>query len=211
MALHNWMRIDEGIFHDFYLSWNAELIRTFNIVLLPKDYYALIEPSSHTVDVDHEVKSTYAALARRITIRRSTDHKEMAIIEIVSPCIKTNQRAFENFVHRAVNLIRQGIHLLVIDILPPSSGKQCETHQAIWAEVANLDHVLSGKKTGVLSSYQAGVVPNVFIEAIAVGDSLAGRPVFRNEDQYMPVPLEETYQKAWETVPEYWREVITKA
>src|SRR5947209_7263105 len=43
MPVHDWTRVDAGIFHDFHLGWLAELRRVLNGGLLPADYYALAE------------------------------------------------------------------------------------------------------------------------------------------------------------------------
>ena len=43
MPVHDWTRVDAGIFHDFHLSWIAEIKRALNQGLLPRDYYALAE------------------------------------------------------------------------------------------------------------------------------------------------------------------------
>lgn len=43
MPIHDWTRVDLGIFHDFHLSWIAEIKRSLNGGLLPDGYYALAE------------------------------------------------------------------------------------------------------------------------------------------------------------------------
>jgi hypothetical protein len=43
MPIHNWVRVDAGIFHDFHLSWIDEIKRVLNGGLLPRGYYALAE------------------------------------------------------------------------------------------------------------------------------------------------------------------------
>jgi hypothetical protein len=43
MPVHDWTRVDAGIFHAFHHSWIEELARAFNLGLLPPDYYALPE------------------------------------------------------------------------------------------------------------------------------------------------------------------------
>jgi hypothetical protein len=43
MPIHDWTRVDAGIFHDFQLSWISTLKRALNQGLLPPDYYALAE------------------------------------------------------------------------------------------------------------------------------------------------------------------------
>ena len=34
-------------------------------------------------------------------------------------------------------------------------------------------------------------------------------PLFLTPDRYVQVPLEATYQAAWQNVPEFWRDVLT--
>jgi hypothetical protein len=43
MPIHDWTRVDAGIFHDFHHAWIEELKRALNGGLLPDDYYALAE------------------------------------------------------------------------------------------------------------------------------------------------------------------------
>jgi hypothetical protein len=38
MPVHDWRRVDAGIFHHFHLGWIAELSRALNRGLLPPDY-----------------------------------------------------------------------------------------------------------------------------------------------------------------------------
>jgi hypothetical protein len=43
MPVHDWIRVEAGIFHDFHLVWTGALRSAFNEGLLPKGYYALAE------------------------------------------------------------------------------------------------------------------------------------------------------------------------
>lgn len=43
MAVHDWTRVDAGIFHDFHHEWISTIKRSLNSGLLPADYYALAE------------------------------------------------------------------------------------------------------------------------------------------------------------------------
>src|SRR3954465_10706542 len=43
MPIHDWTRVDAGIFHDFHHAWIEEVKRTLNRGVLPRDYYALAE------------------------------------------------------------------------------------------------------------------------------------------------------------------------
>src|SRR5437870_1963258 len=43
MPVHDWTRVEAGIFHDFHLSWIGEMRKVFNNGLLPEGFYALAE------------------------------------------------------------------------------------------------------------------------------------------------------------------------
>ena len=43
MPIHDWTRVDAGIFHAFHVQWIAEIARALNGGLLPPSYYALPE------------------------------------------------------------------------------------------------------------------------------------------------------------------------
>jgi hypothetical protein len=43
MPVHDWTRVEAGIFHHFHLSWISSISDTLNAGLLPGDYYALAE------------------------------------------------------------------------------------------------------------------------------------------------------------------------
>ena len=43
MPVHDWTRVDAGIFHDFHTVWTGELRNALNGGLLPDGYYALAD------------------------------------------------------------------------------------------------------------------------------------------------------------------------
>jgi len=43
MPVHDWTRVDAGIFHAFHHDWITDLARALNRGILPGDYYALPE------------------------------------------------------------------------------------------------------------------------------------------------------------------------
>ena len=40
MPIHDWTRVDAGIFHHFHLEWISSIQRKLNQGILPADYYA---------------------------------------------------------------------------------------------------------------------------------------------------------------------------
>lgn len=43
MPVHDWTRVDAGIFHDFHTVWVGQLRTALNEGVLPEGYYALAE------------------------------------------------------------------------------------------------------------------------------------------------------------------------
>ena len=43
MPMHDWTRVDAGIYHHFLHEWISEINRALNRGLLPPDYYAMAE------------------------------------------------------------------------------------------------------------------------------------------------------------------------
>ena len=43
MPIHDWTRVDSGLFHAFHQGWTVALQNALNAGVLPADYYALVE------------------------------------------------------------------------------------------------------------------------------------------------------------------------
>jgi hypothetical protein len=130
------------------------------------------------------------------------------VIEIVSPGNKTTGHALRAFVEKAVELLDAGIHLLVADLHPPGSRDPQGIHGAIWSEIDGDDFQLPPDQPLTLVSYSAGEVKRAFIEPAAVGQALPDMPLFVEPSRYVLVPLETTYQAAFEAVPKRWQDEL---
>jgi hypothetical protein len=150
----------------------------------------------------------YAAKAKVIAIRHASNHRVVAIVEIVSPGNKSTRQAVRHFVEKAEELLRKEVHLLVVDLFPPSARDPQGIHKAIWDEFMDNDFALPPDKPLTLAAYIGGPIPETFVNVTAVGLTLPEMPLFLNPDEYVPVPLEATYQAAWEAVPAFWRNVL---
>ena len=40
MPMHDWTRVDDGVYHDFHIGWIAELRKALNRRVLPNEYHA---------------------------------------------------------------------------------------------------------------------------------------------------------------------------
>jgi hypothetical protein len=52
MPVHDWTRVEDGIFHAFHLAWMSELQKTLNAGVLPAGYYALAEQVAGSIGPD---------------------------------------------------------------------------------------------------------------------------------------------------------------
>lgn len=142
-------------------------------------------------------------------IRHVSNHKVVAHVKIVSPGNKNSRHGLRSFVEKAVEFLRTGIHRVVLDLFPPGPRDPQGIHKAIWDEIIDNDFALPEGKPLTLASYIGGPVPEAFVEPTSVGSELIEMPLFLTEEVYIPLPLEATYQSAWEAVPSYWQDVLT--
>jgi hypothetical protein len=152
----------------------------------------------------------YAAKAKVLAIRHASDHRVVAVLEVVSPGNKNSRHGLRAFVDKAVELLRAGIHLLIVDLFPPGPRDPQGIHKAIWDEYNESDFALPPGRPLTLAAYIGGPCPEAFVNPTAVGAVLPDMPLFLADDVYVPAPLEATYRSAWEAVPAIWRRELEK-
>jgi uncharacterized protein DUF4058 len=145
--------------------------------------------------------------ANRIAIRHSLG-RVVCILEIVSPGNKSSRAALARFVEKTVNFIESGVHVLVVDLFPPSARDPQGIHKAIWDEIEPQPFQLPPDKPLTLAAYVAAEVKTAYVHPIGVGDVLPDMPAWLDEDSYVPVPLEVTYQTTWDSCPVDMRDAV---
>jgi hypothetical protein len=150
----------------------------------------------------------YAGKAKTVTVRHVTNHRIVAMIEIVSPGNKTSRNALNAFVHKAHQALAAGVHLLIVDLFPPGVRDPMGIHQTIWGEDCDADFALPPDKPLACMAYMAGAGPEAFINFLSIGEPLPQMPLFLTADVYVSVPLETTYGLAWESLPKYWQAAL---
>jgi uncharacterized protein DUF4058 len=143
-----------------------------------------------------------------VAVRHVSGDHLIAIVEIVSKSNKSGRKAFEDFVRKAAEFLSRQVHLLILDLQPTTPRDPQGIHGAIWDEFAGQDYLRSADKPLTLAAYDAGTCVRAFIEPISAGDTLIDMPLFLNPGQYVAVPLEETYQLAFDSVPRRWRSIL---
>ncbi len=149
----------------------------------------------------------YARRANRISIRHPLG-EVVAVIEIVSPGNKDSRNSLRSFVEKAVAFLRNGVHLLIVDLFPPSARDPQGIHKAIWDEFADEPFELPAGKRLTLVAYQAGSDFTAYIEPVGVGDTMPDMPLFLEPGAHVLVPLEATYAATWAVCPEPIRELV---
>jgi hypothetical protein len=133
----------------------------------------------------------------------------VAVIEIVSPGNKDARAAFRDFVEMTVDFIRNGIHVLIVDLFPPTPRDRFGIHKAIWDEIGDEEEFqFPPGKDRILASYKASEEMVAYMEPMGVGDELRDMPIFLSESLHVKVPLANTYRTTWEATPQELREVV---
>lgn len=254
MPVHEWSRVDAGIFHNFHLMWIAELNRALNAGVLPPGLYALAEQhgGGYVPDVlalkaktpdpkpdpgnggfrgddfagpdqggvlvaeprarvrAETAVESYLRKQNVVAVRHDSGDELVAIVEIVSRSNKLGRSAFDAFVRKAGEFLRCGVHLLILDLQPPTSRDPDGIHGAIWDEVSAEGYDAPPDQPLTLAAYESGSAIRAFVEPIAVGDAMIDMPLFLRPGAHVLVPLERTYAAAWDAVPRRWREVIER-
>jgi Protein of unknown function (DUF4058) len=168
MPVHDWTRVDAGLFHDFHQSWCVEIKNALNTGVLPAGYAALVEqrvkgpipdvltlkvPRRGTPPADEagggvatapavravrRLPVLYAQRADRVTVRHR--HGDViAVIEIVSPGNKATATEYRAFLDKAAGLIGAGVHFLAVDLFPPGRHDPDRLPDAILAALGGWD------------------------------------------------------------------------
>jgi hypothetical protein len=173
----------------------------------PRGGLAVVDAPPKTRFVTRAEEDVYAAKANQVVVRTSAG-RVVAVIEIVSPGNKTAHYALRAFVEQSLELLRHDVHLLVVDLFPPSPHDPQGIHPLIWDAVRDERFELPPDKPLTLAAYVAGTPRTAYVEPVAVGDSLPDMPVFLDAETYVPVPLDLTYRETWDRCPREFRDAV---
>lgn len=252
MPVHDWTRVDAGIFHAMHQLWITAIHQALTRAL-PPEYYSLPEQvtgtgtpdvitlkfgfptpphsdfptngtnGTHSPDasggvavaappktrfVDETDDTSIVRKTKSLVVRHTSGDKVVAVIEIVSPGNKGGKDELDALVRKAVQFLKAGVHLLLIDVFPPGPRDPNGLHPLVWSSFKVADFALPPDKRLTLAAYSAGRTKRAFIEPVAVGDPLPEMPLFLTPEHHIPVPLGATYETAWADVPKRWQDVL---
>src|SRR5690242_15842463 len=87
MPVHDWTRVDAGIFHSFHNSWITELHTALNGGILPDEYYALME--QHAGRLVTDVLTLHASRPNGEPLPLAASSKAIALAE-APPKVRRN-------------------------------------------------------------------------------------------------------------------------
>jgi Protein of unknown function (DUF4058) len=151
--------------------------------------------------VRRTTKEIYSVRANRVVVRHHLG-RIVAIIEIVSPGNKDSRAALRDFVEKTIDFLRAGIHVLIVDLFPPTPRDPFGIHKAIWDEIVEEDFVFPPGKDRILVSYEAGNERVAYVEPVGIGDEMPDMLLVLASDLHVMVPLEPTYRATWDASPE---------
>jgi hypothetical protein len=163
--------------------------------------------------VHESIEIDMVELRRTIAIRHVSQHKIVALIEIVSPANKDRRTHVGDFVDKTMRCLARGIHVLVVDVLAlgkfDPNGMHCLIRDSATEPTG--PRVDSPPISATFVSYLAKRIRlEAFVEYPQLGQPLPAMPIYLDLARYVSVPLEATYQRAWEGMPAFWRNVVAR-
>jgi hypothetical protein len=158
-----------------------------------------------TAETDMEF---YRRKQNMVTVRHVSGDKIVAMVEIVSPGNKSSRKAMRDFVAKATELLDQSVNLLILDLFPPSRRDPRGIHGAIWEDITAGKYAAPPGQPRTLAAYASDLAVRAFIQHLNVGEELIDMPLFLERHGHVLVPLERTYEAAFQAVPRRWRRVL---
>lgn len=252
MPVHDWTRVDAGIFHAFHQQWIIALTNALNAGLLPSNYYALpeqhaprfspdvltlertnlstdgdVEEVPETSDGPSSGSGSTALLAKpklaptaetdmefyrrkqtAAVVRHVSGDRVVAMVEVVAPANKSGVVAMRQFVDKAAEFLERQVHLLIVDLLPPTRRDPRGIHGVIWEEITGHEYEPPTHKPYTLAAYETDVSVRAYVQSVGLSDVLPDMPLFLEPDGCVEVPLDATYRTAFGLMPRRWSRVL---
>jgi hypothetical protein len=150
----------------------------------------------------------YSEKADRVAIRNVSGNKVVAIIEVVSPGNKHSGLAFNKFRDKIQHLTERGIQILIVDLFPPGTFDPEGIPRGLQIESDSVVPATTKEEPLSFTSLRVSDHVSGFVELSAVGQNVPTMPLFLNSERYVNVPLNESYEQAWTSLPRPWQEIL---
>lgn len=236
MPLHDWTRVPDAAFHGFHLGWLWNLAGVLNASVLPPGYIARPEeyvgpyqadvlaletgggggaarpsPSSPKPTLTIAPPPFVQHKERRVAIFSGRDERRVSVIELVSPGNKDSAVRAEWFRRKLLDYLEAGLHLLVIDLLPPTGLVLDGFADALVHDLGCSEKLRGGGPQ--TCAFECQIAPprvQVYAAELAVGAPLPSAPLFLEPSIHVEIPLEESYLETVERLPAKDREQLER-
>jgi hypothetical protein len=183
MPIHDWTRVDTGLFHDFHQDWTIELRRSLNAGRLPAGYTALTDQPTGGVLPD------VLALHRTSRSPESERAADSGIaLATLPPKARFVDEATEEIYAQRANRIRihrrHGEVVAVIEIVSPGNKNTRHALESFVREATDL--VMQGINLLVIDLFPPSVRDPQGIHQ-AIWEEVAGRAFVQPEDKPLTV------------------------
>lgn len=149
---------------------------------------------------------------RTLTIRHTSGHRIIALLEIVSPGNLGSTDNLGEFTRKVVEALKLGIHVVVLDVFPPGDHDTAGLHVAIThranTDLEEEEPLPEDRPLSFLSYAADPPSTTAYQEYRAVGEELPELPLFLSPTRYIPLPLKPTYDTAVAGMASYWRAIL---
>ena len=181
--------------------WGDGEHKIFNVTSAPPKV-GFVSQADHFLDaLEHD----------RIGIYRCEDDLLLSYIEILAPSDINQYGNFLRLIDSFVEMLREDCQLLVIDLIQRDPYlHDSGTHAALWHRFTGRTSCVTNHEPYGIAAY--GVFSEVrataYFERLAVRQNLPVMPLFLTSDEYINLPLQDTYDDAWRGVPVRWKSVL---
>jgi hypothetical protein len=99
LPIHDWTRVEDGIFHHFHQAWIQEIARALNRGILPRDYYAMSEQFAAGFEPD------VLTLQRPARDEGDRSSETSAALTLAPPKVRVTAEAEREFYRRKQSLV----------------------------------------------------------------------------------------------------------
>ncbi len=159
MPLHDWSRVESGIFHDFHTAWITEIRNSLNGGVLPDGYYALAE--QHAGNYVADVLALHRPpTPEELRPRHIVDPKESGgAIVVEAPPTTLSRETIEmdlEQLQRRVSIRHISTHRIVALMEIVSPGNKDDQNRFERFVVKTIDAIESGISVLVVDLFQPG-------------------------------------------------------
>ena len=148
---------------------------------------------------------------RSVAGRHGSGGRLVSLIGVVSPGNRDGRGKVAAFCDKVKAALRGEVHVLLIDLFPPTPLVPAGMHGAVAARFGLTYDPPPGEPLTCAAYRSAGEATTSFVEPLAVGAAVPTMPLFLTADRYVNLPLAEGYAAAYGPTPAKYRRLLEDA